>query len=288
MYDAFYGFNARPFALTPDPAFLYRSPQHSMALTLLEYGIVSQASFALLTGEIGSGKTTLLRYLIRSVGESATVALVSNTHSGFQSIHPWVAQALGVERREGGETVQYEAIVAALVREYARGRSTLLIIDEAQNLSPALLEELRLLSNVNSEKDLVLQTLLVGQPELRQTLLRPELRQFAQRISVDYHLKALDEKATAAYVRHRTDAAGAGREVFDADAVALIHSQARGVPRLINQLCDLALVYGYAEGEPVVTAATVRRALADREAAEALPVFGAAALDPVPEPRDLR
>jgi type II secretory pathway predicted ATPase ExeA len=273
MYDRFYGFSSRPFALTPDPAFLFLSPQHSMALTLLEYGLESQAAFALLTGDIGSGKTTLLRYLIRSVGDSAAVGLVSNTHSGFQSVYPWVAQSLGVAAVERSDSVLYGAIVDCLVREYARGRRTLLIIDEAQNLSLPLLEELRLLSNVNSEKDLVLQILLVGQPELRLSLLRTELRQLAQRISVDFHLKPLAEHETAAYVRHRVSAAGVTADLFDAQSLSLVHAHTGGVPRLINQLCDVALVYGYADGYRLITAEIVLKVLSDRAAADALPVF---------------
>ena len=273
MYDRFYGFTTRPFALTPDPAFLYLSPQHSTALTLLEYGLDAQASFALLTGDIGSGKTTLVRHLVRQVGAEAAVALISNTHGGFRSVHPWVAQALAVVPADDSDVAVYEAIVDCFVREYARGRRTLLIIDEAQNLSPSLLEELRLLSNVNSEKDLVLQVLLVGQPELRQTLLRAELRQLAQRVSVDFHLRPLAPPDTTAYIRHRLATAGVVRELFDAESVGLIHAQTQGVPRLINQLCDIALVYGYADGRPTIDAATVTKVLLDREAATALPVF---------------
>jgi general secretion pathway protein A len=278
MYDHFYGFTARPFALTPDPAFLFLSPQHSMALTLLEYGLDAQAAFALLTGEVGSGKTTLVRHLVRQVGDEAAIALISNTHEAFRSVHPWVAQALAVVPADDSDVAIYEAIVDCFVREYGRGRRTLLIIDEAQNLSPQLLEELRLLSNVNSEKDLVLQVLLVGQPELRQTLLRAELRQLAQRISVDFHLRPLAAPDTAAYVRHRLLTAGVARELFDPESVALIHAQTRGVPRLINQLCDIALVYGYADGRQQIDAELVTKVLLDREAATALPVFAGLAV----------
>lgn len=275
MYDRFYGFTSRPFALTPDPAFLYLSPQHSMALTLLEYGLESQAAFALLTGEVGSGKTTLLRHLVRTVGDDAAVALISNTHTGFKSIHPWVVQALGAVPADDSDIALYEAIVDSFVNQYGRGRRTLLIIDEAQNLSIPLLEELRLLSNTNSEKDLVVQILLVGQPELRASLVRPELRQLAQRISVDFHLKPLTEVETAAYVRHRVLAAGVTTELFEAEGLALIHAHTGGIPRLINQLCDVSLVYGYADGQRRITAELVGKVISDREAASALPVFGA-------------
>jgi type II secretory pathway predicted ATPase ExeA len=167
MYERHFGFHSKPFALTPDPAFLYLSRQHAMAMTMLEYGLESQASFSLLTGDIGSGKTTLVRRLLRGLGDQVAVGLISNTHDRFSSIHGWALSALGIAPADDSEIAQYEALVDSFVREYGRGRRTLLILDEAQNLSVEVLEELRLLSNVNSETDLVLQILLVGQPELR-------------------------------------------------------------------------------------------------------------------------
>jgi general secretion pathway protein A len=156
------------------------------------------------------------------------------------------------------------------VREYAQGRRTLLIFDEAQNLSIEVLEELRLLSNVNSEKDLILQILLVGQPELRAKLLRPELMQFAQRISVDFHLRPLDARDTAAYIRHRLEVAGGSPSLFAADAVDLIHARTGGVPRLLNQLCDFALVYAFADGRQNVDAELIEQLLHDRMGGVAL------------------
>lgn len=273
MYQRFYGLATRPFALTPDPSFLFLSGQHAMALTLLEYGLESQASFALLTGEIGSGKTTLLRYIVRNLGEDIAVGLLSNTHGGFASVQPWLASALGVVPADDSEVAMYEALVDSFVREYSRGRRTLLIVDEAQNLTMQLLEELRLLSNVNSEKDLVLQVLLVGQPELRSTLGRPELRQLSQRISVDFHLRALSRVDTAAYVRHRLHTAGGPASLFEDEALDLVHGQSGGIPRLINQLCDISLVYGYAAGQKRISADLVRSVLDDRGATAALPIY---------------
>jgi type II secretory pathway predicted ATPase ExeA len=270
MYERYFGLAAKPFALTPDPAFLYASRQHGMALTMLEYGLESQAAFSLLTGEIGSGKTTLVRKLLRQLGERTTVALISNTHSRFRAIHGWALSALGVEPQGDSDIAVYEALVERLVKEYARGRRTLLILDEAQNLSVEVLEELRLLSNVNSEKDLVLQILLVGQPELRDTLSRPELRQFAQRVSVDYHLKALDAGETAAYVRHRFEVAGGDPGVFSPEALALIHAHTRGVPRVVNQLCDYALVYAFAERQQSIDAELISQVVSDRRGGVAL------------------
>src|ERR1700683_3926037 len=248
MYERHFGLTTKPFSLTPDPAFLYPSRQHAKAMTMLEYGLESQAAFSLLTGEIGSGKTTLVRHLLRNLGDQVTVGLISNSHSHFKSIHRWALSALNIVPKDDSDVAQYEALVDSLIQNYAKGRRTLLIIDEAQNLALDVLEELRLLSNVNSERDLVLQILLVGQPELRRKLARPELQQFAQRVSVDFHLRPLERNEVHAYVRHRLEGAGRGTPIFLPDAIEFVHARTRGVPRLINQLCDFALLYAFADG----------------------------------------
>lgn len=250
--------------MSPDPTFLYESQQHAAALTMLEYAMESHAQFCLLTGEIGSGKTTLVRRLIRMLGDRVTVGLISNTHGRFRSIHPWALSALAITPRDASEISQYEALNEFFIGEYGKGRRTLLIFDEAQNLSIRTLEELRLLSNVNSESDVVLQTILVGQPELRLKLAKPDLRQFAQRVAVDFHLNALTLTDTEAYVWHRLSVAGRGDGVFQRKAIKIIHDQSGGIPRLINQLCDLSLVYAYAEQALVVTAQIVEGVIRDR------------------------
>jgi general secretion pathway protein A len=279
MYERHFGFTVKPFALIPDPAFLYASRQHAMALTMLEYGLECQAPFSLLTGEIGSGKTTLLRKLLRQLGDRVVVGLVSHTHSRFQSIHGWALSALGIVPGGDSDVTIYAALVDSLVREYAKGKRTLLIFDEAQNLSIEVLEELRLLSNVNSEKDLVLQILLVGQPELRAKLSRPELKQFAQRVSVFCHLNALDRDDTYAYIRHRLQVAGGNPSLFLPEAIELIHARTRGVPRLLNQLCDLALVYGFADRRTEVNADLIAQVVRDCTTGLALPTFPTADAD---------
>jgi len=283
MYERHFGFKTKPFALTPDPAFLYPSRQHSMALTMLEYGLESQAAFSLLTGDIGSGKTTLVRRLLRGLGDQVTVGLISNTHERFRSIHGWALSALGVAPTDDSEIAKYEALVDSFVSEYGKGRRTLLIFDEAQNLSVEVLEELRLLSNVNSEKDLILQVLLVGQPELRAKLARPELRQFAQRISVDFHLRPLDRAETHAYVQHRITVAGGRPALFLAEAVEFVYARTSGVPRLLNQLCDLALVYAFAEGRSQIDADLVSQVVRDRNGTQ-IAIAGALPASPLGVP----
>jgi type II secretory pathway predicted ATPase ExeA len=276
MYERHFGFKSKPFALTPDPAFLYLSRQHAMAMTMLEYGLESQAAFSLLTGDIGSGKTTLVRRLLRSLGDQVVVGLISNTHAGFRSIHGWALSALGIVPHDDSDIAKYEALVDSFVREYAKGRRTLLILDEAQNLSVDVLEELRLLSNVNSEKDLVLQVLLVGQPELRAKLAGPELRQFAQRISVDFHLRPLDRHETDAYIRHRLKVAGGSDALFQPEAIDMVYARTNGVPRLLNQLCDFTLVYAFAEGRSSIDADLISQVVRDRNNAQTMPVIAAA------------
>jgi general secretion pathway protein A len=275
MYERHFGFKSKPFALTPDPAFLYPSRQHAMALTMLEYALVSHAAFALLTGDIGSGKTTLVRKLLRQLDNRVAVGLITNTHGRFKSVYDWALSALNVSSSNDSDVAKYEALVDALVREYAKGRRTLLIFDEAQNLSVEVLEELRLLSNVNSEKDLVLQILLVGQPELRDTLSRPELMQFAQRVSIDFHLRPLDAQEAQAYIHHRLEVAGGKPSLFAAAAIALIHARTGGVPRLLNQLCDMALVYAYADGRQRIDADLIEQLVHDRKDGVALRAFEA-------------
>jgi general secretion pathway protein A len=273
MYERHFGLTVKPFAITPDPAFLYLSREHAMALTMLEYGLESQAAFSLLTGDIGSGKTTLVRALLRQLGGQVVVGLISNTHGRFRSIQGWALSALGIVPSDDSEVAVYEALVDSFVREYSKGRRTLLIFDEAQNLSIEALEELRLLSNVNSEEDLVLQILLVGQPELRDKLSRPELRQFAQRVSVDFHLKPLNLQETHSYIRHRIKMAGGDSALFSAEAIEFMYARTNGVPRLLNHLGDFALVYAYADGRTSVDADLIGQVLRDRTQGQSLPTF---------------
>ena len=283
MYEKHFGFLHRPFALTPDPAFLYASRQHRMALTMLEYGLASQAPLLLLTGDVGSGKTTLVRRLIRDLAGALQVGLISNSHTGTRSIMRWALSALEIAPADDSEIAAYEALVHTFVDTYARGRRTLLIVDEAQNLREDVLEELRLLSNVNSETDVVLQILLVGQPELRATLAKPELRQVAQRVSADFHLGPLSRDDVAGYIRHRLMVAGGREGIFSAAAIDEIFAATNGVPRLVNQLCDFCLVYGFADEKTSIDTAVVRQVIEDRNRHGSLSLFVGTSVGAIPQ-----
>lgn len=266
MYEAFYGFREKPFSIIPDPGFLYFSRKHRMAFDLLEYGLMNQAGFNVITGEIGTGKTTLIRHLLSQMGPDATVGLISNTHRSFGELLQWILFAFNLEYRGKEKVEMFQTFLDFLVEQYGQGRRTVLIVDEAQNMSPDTLEELRMLSNVNADKDQVLQVILVGQAELRDTLRLPELVQFAQRIAVDYHLEPLNQEETRTYIRHRISVAG-GKDpaLFDDAACDAVYEYSQGVPRLINLLCDTALVYGFAEQQPKINAQLVHDVAHDKQ-----------------------
>jgi type II secretory pathway predicted ATPase ExeA len=276
MYESFYGLKEKPFSLLPDPAFLYLSRQHEMAITLLEYSLENQAGFCVITGKAGTGKTTLLRRLLNQIGDDVSIGLITNTHHSFGELLRWILHAFGLDDGGDNRARQHKVFVDYLIGQYAKNRHTMLIIDEAQNMSAAALEELRMLSNINSEKDLLLQVILVGQPPLRELLRHPELEQFAQRVAVDYHLDGLSSEETRGYIRHRLRVAGGERELFTDDACEAVFVHSGGIPRLINLLCDLALVYAYGGQAAVVTGDLIEQIVSEREQQGALPVFAVA------------
>lgn len=265
MYESFYGFSEKPFSLLPDPAFLYLGRKHRMALTMLQYGLMNNAGFTVITGEIGSGKTTLIRQLLDELEQDVTVGLITNTHESFGDLLQWVLMAYGLDYKGKEKVELYETFVQFVVEEYGHNRRTVLIIDEAQNLSPKTLEELRMLSNVNADKNQVLQMILVGQPELRTMLMLPSLKQFAQRVSVSHHLEALNSEETVKYIHHRIKVAGGDAAIFPAKSCSLIWYYSRGVPRVINSLCDTALVYGFAEQQREIDPDLIKDVVRDRK-----------------------
>lgn len=247
MYQAFYGFQEKPFTLTPDPSFLYLSKQHEMALTMLDYGLQSDAGISVITGEVGAGKTTLIREILNKQAENSTIGLISNAHSAFGDLLQWVLMAFNINTEAQDKAGRYQILTDFLISNYGKNKKTILIIDEAQNMDTETLEELRLISNINADKHLVLQLVLVGQPELLEKMQRHELRQLAQRVSVDYQLKALGYRETVAYIKHRLVVAGGKENIFDKYAMAAVYYHSGGIPRLINTLCDFSLVFGFSE-----------------------------------------
>lgn len=264
MYENFFGLLERPFTLRPDPHFLYLSSKHKLALSMLEYGLTGQAGFVVVTGDIGSGKTTLIRHFLSRADHMSILGVISNTHVAFGDILQWVFQALNIETEAATKAERYKVFTKYIELQYNRGHQVVLIVDEAQNLTSEALEELRLLSNIDVNGQ-ILQIILVGQPQLLEKLKQPELHQFAQRISVHYHLTALTYRETCTYIKHRLAIAGAQRAIFDSLAMAAVYYFTAGVPRTINSVCDMALVYAFAEGRRIIDVDTVLAVALDRE-----------------------
>lgn len=270
MYERFYGFSERPFSLLPDPDFLFLGEHHRTALDLLELTIVNQSGFCVISGEIGAGKTTLIRELLNRLGDDVRVGLVSNTHRSFGELMQWIMAAYGLPCGSGDRLELHKRFIDFVIENYAHRQTTLLIIDEAQNLSVSAMEELRMLSNVNSDKHVVLQVVLVGQGQLRDKLKQPVLEQFAQRIAIDFHLPGMNEEETCRYIRHRISHAGAVSDLFSEAACRAVYRSSNGIPRLINRICDLALVYGYAEESPQITPELVQAVIEDQRTGKVL------------------
>jgi general secretion pathway protein A len=269
VYTEFFGLNEKPFAITPDPRYLYMSTRHTDALAHLIYGISESGGFIQLTGEVGTGKTTLIRSLLEQLPAKAEIALILNPQLSTLEFMQVICQELrtGTLPRDDSVRARIDALNTHLLRAYAEGRRVVLIVDEAQTLSPELLEQVRLLTNLETPKKKLLQIILIGQPELRDLLERPEMRQLAQRITGRYHLEPLSKGDTAVYVRHRMRVAGAQSDVFKASAIRRLYKRSRGIPRLINVVADRALLAAYTRDQRIVDGGIV-----DRAASE---VFGA-------------
>ncbi len=276
MYLAFYNLREYPFNVTSDPGFLYLSPTHTEALDHLRYGIEQRKGFLAITGEIGAGKTTLCRALINRLDASVKVALILNSVLPETQLLEAIVEDFGITvagRRTKGTLIR--AINAFLLEQVCKGNNAVLIIDEAQNMRSSTLETVRMLSNLETEKEKLLQIVLVGQPQLRDKLNAPELVQLRQRIAVRFHVRALTRDEVGGYIRHRLKVAGANGDLrFEEAAVDAVYEYSGGIPRLINILADRALLKGFVQESLRIDAGVVRKCAGELEGETLLPVAG--------------
>lgn len=270
MYNHYFGFSEAPFSIAPDPRYLYLSEQHREALAHLVYGIGDHGGFVVLTGEVGTGKTTVCRCLLQQVPEHIDIAVIVNPKLNAHELLQTICDELGVGTAEDNPTSKnlLDALNTFLLATHARGRNAILIVDEAQNLAPDVLEQLRLLTNLETNERKLLQLILLGQPELNTLLAQQSLRQLSQRITARYHLRPLARDEVVSYIEHRLAVAGGRGHLFSKAAIARIFRYSKGIPRLINLLCDRALLGVYAANGSGVDVAMVRRA-----ATEVLPRY---------------
>lgn len=260
MYASFYGFHENPFSLLPDPDFLYLSPQHEHALNLLQLAIINRSGFCAISGAPGTGKTTLIRALLARLDDTICTGLITDTYAGFSELLERILFAFELDCPEKDDVSRYKQFTDFVIRQYAANRNVLLIVDEAQNLSPGAMEQLRMLSNINADKHAMIQIMLIGQESLQDKLRSPYLKQLAQRIEVNHQLAPLDASDTCTYIQHRISKAGGPAGLFDDKACKYIHWKSDGIPRVINRICDLALVYGYAADKHEISAEMVAAA----------------------------
>jgi general secretion pathway protein A len=264
VYTEFFGLNEKPFAITPDPRYLYMSARHTDALAHLLYGISESGGFIQLTGEVGTGKTTLIRSVLERLPEKAEIALILSPQLTTLEFLATIVQELHCATpTERTVKAHIDVLNAHLMEAHAEGRRVVLMVDEAQTLSPELLEQVRLLTNLETSKQKLLQIILIGQPELRELLDRPEMRQIAQRITGRYHLEPLQKDDTRAYVGHRLRVAGAQSDIFTKRAIDSLYKHSRGIPRLINVIADRALLAGYTKDQRRVDTKLVSAAAAE-------------------------
>jgi len=262
MYTQFYNLAEKPFSVTPDTKFFFRSEEHEEALCSLQYSIQERRGFVVITGEIGAGKTTTWRMLLNQIDKTTKLALILNTHLTPKQMIMAILDEFSIPFKETWPKVKMlSALNKFLLEQISLGINVVLIIDEAQNLTRSVLEEVRMLSNLETEKEKLIQIILMGQPELKDKLELKELTQLRQRIQVKYHIYPLTKEETNAYILHRLKVAGSdGREIFEPDALSKIYSYTAGVPRLINSICDRALLNGYLKEKNIITQDTIDEA----------------------------
>jgi type II secretory pathway predicted ATPase ExeA len=274
MYEPFFRLKSKPFTILPDPSIIYWGRPHSLAYAMLEFGVMNGAGFTVITGEIGAGKTTLIRHLLKSLPATVTPALISNSPQDRQELLQWILMALN-QPFEGGYLALFKRLNDYLLEQFANGQRTMLIIDEAQNLAPEALEHLRMISNINADSHQILQIILVGQPQLRDMLVKPELHQLVQRVSSDFHIRPLTAPEVAEFIEFRIQAVSAvprSEPLFSPEACDKIAQASGGIPRLINILCDTALVYSFSMGDHHVSGVTVDQVIEDKKKNSIFPV----------------
>lgn len=264
MYESHFGLTAKPFSIVPNPRILFLSKNHANALTYLEYGLSEKMGFILLTGEIGAGKTTLIRHMLNKMDSQIDIAVIFNTNFSTDQLFRRILSEFEIPCETSEKEKHLELLYQYLIDRYAQGRHALLIIDEAQNLSDGTLEDIRMLSNLQTDDRTLLQIMLVGQPELKDRLNMPDLRQLAQRIAVNYHITPLDEDQTRQYIAYRIQLAGGSPALFAPEAIKGIYKHSGGIPRTINLICDTALVYGFADELKRIDVAVIEKVIADK------------------------
>lgn len=262
MYTAYFGLSEAPFTIAPDPAYLFMSDRHREALSHLSYGLGDNGGFVLLTGEVGTGKTTISRTVMEKLPENTQASFILNPTLSCEELLACICDNLKIRYKKTGATLKYltDKIQAKLVKNHESDINTLLIIDEAQHLKPEVLEQLRLLTNLETNTKKLLQVILIGQPELQQLLQRRDLRQLAQRITARYHLLPLTKAELNQYVKHRLSVAHCHRDLFNPSAISALHRISKGIPRVVNLLCDRALIIGYGKNDAVIGKKIIQQA----------------------------
>ena len=271
MYEEYFGLNSKPFKITPDPRYLFMSDRHKEGLAHLLYGVTDSGGFIQLTGEVGTGKTTLIRALLEQLPSKVEIALIMHTQISAKEFLVEICNELNIEREGDSILDIVNTLNIYLLKQHANGKKVILLVDEAQNLTPDVLEQLRLLTNLETEKDKLLQIILIGQPELRKVLAKNNLRQLSQRVTARYHLHPLSKPETFLYIEHRLRISGSQSEIFKKNAKREIYSYSSGIPRLINVICDRALLGGYGMGKRKIDKALVKQAKKEIQGETILP-----------------
>lgn len=266
MYEKFYGFSEKPFNTTPDSKFFFASSKHTEALNSLIYAINERKGFVVITGEIGAGKTTVSRALLNKIDANTKIALITNTHITRKELIEQILDDIGVDYTPGGKQKLIKQLNKFLIEQLSLDVNVVVIIDEAQNLTSKVLEEVRMLSNLETEKEKLIQIILMGQPQLKTKLAHAKLEQFKQRVAVNYHIAPLTKNETYEYIKHRIKLVSRGKDqIFSPEAIEALFAYSKGIPRIINLLCDSALLSGYIYETKKITPLIINEIIQERE-----------------------